>query len=170
MDALCCFIYCYFCSMFDMTSRIGKVARRIGGALLALLGFSSCSKIIEGPVEYGTPNATYRISGTVKSKSGDAIGGVQVALKFVVPNTEERYLHKDTLYSDKSGAFSKEVRVFPVSTIEMTFNDIDGDMNGGEFESEKAVVTPVQSEKGSGSWYHGSFDVRHDAVLEKKAE
>ena len=43
-------------------------------------------------------------------------------------------------------------------------------MNGGEFESEKAVVTPVQSEKGSGSWYNGSFDVRHDAVLEKKAE
>ena len=68
--------------MFDMTSRIGKVARRIGGALLALLGFSSCSKIIEVPLEYGTPNATYRISGTVKSKSGDAIGGAFFENKF----------------------------------------------------------------------------------------
>ena len=147
-----------------------SLIQRIGGAILVLLGFSACSKLIDAPTEYGTPNATYRISGSVMTKSGDPIGSVQVALKFVVPHTEDQYLLRDTLYSDSSGRFAKEVRVFPVSSIKMTFSDIDGEQNGGEYQSQTVSVTPVMTEKGNGHWYEGAYNVKYDAVLERKGE
>mgnify|MGYP002869850397 CR=1 FL=1 len=150
--------------------KIDVILRLFGKVLLTLLGFSSCSKVVEMPSEYGTPNATYRISGSVKTASGEAIGGIQVALKFIVTSTDDDMVPKDTLYTDKSGAFAKEVRSFPVSSVEMLFSDVDGEMNGGEFCSRQVSVTPVQAEKGNGSWYKGSYDVHYDSVLEKKGE
>lgn len=151
-----------------MRQRVVNWIDCIIGGLLALLGFSSCDKIGDEPCEYGTPNADYKMMGTVTDEAGNPLKGIQVAKEEL--DKGNKYPLRDTVYTDASGKFSFSANYFPLDrTVNVTFNDIDGSENGGEFESQ--TITGVVYEKTKESdqgWYKGEFTANVNAELKKK--
>lgn len=154
-----------------MKQSFKNIFRILSGLLLTALGFSSCdgNVIGGGREEYGCPNADYRLLGNVTDESGKPIKNIQVAAEFQVSEKDPKYFDRDTLYTDANGSFDKTVNTFPNDyTVKVTFNDIDGSANDGDFESSSLSVTPVQTKKGNGNWYNGVFSAQADAKLKKK--
>ena len=145
------------------------------GALLALLGFSSCKKIIEGfggpfYTMYGQPHANYKVIGEVKDPSGKPVEGIRVVVN---PGSAHPEYFKDTLYTDAKGQFQKEnMRYswpdeFKDGTVQ--FEDVDGDKNGS-FKTKvlkSSELEVKQTKKGDGAWYGGDFTITAKTKLEK---
>ena len=145
-------------------------------ALLALLGFSSCKKIIEefgGPFYlcmYGQPTANYKVIGEVKDPAGKPVEGIRVVVN---PGSAHPDYFKDTLYTDAKGQFQKENLTyswpdeFKDGTIQ--FEDVDGDKNGS-FKTKvlkSSELEVKQTKKGDGAWYQGDFTITAKTKLEK---
>ena len=89
--------------------------------LLALfLTFLGCSNNDEPIAEYGTPHATFIVTGTIQSETDDeAIPGIKVEM------------NGSSAHSDESGNYEIEVSDFPTDqTFSMKFTDEDGAENG----------------------------------------
>ena len=144
-------------------------------ALLALLGFSSCKKIIEGIggpflCMYGQPSANYKVIGEVKDPAGKPVEGIRVVVN---PGSAHPEYFKDTLYTDAKGQFQKENLTyswpdeFKDGTIQ--FEDVDGDKNGS-FKTKvlkSSELEVKQTKKGDGAWYGGDFTITANTKLEK---
>ena len=144
--------------------------RRLGAAVVSLLCFASCSPSLDSDADefqymtaYGSPNATYRMVGSVKDDSGKPLKGIQVVSTF----GESTWMRRDTTYTDSDGHYSSYMNTYPAKTVTVDFNDVDGADNGGEFESKSVTVDPVQIEKGKG-WNTGVYKVESDVRLKKK--
>lgn len=144
-------------------------------SLLALLGFSSCEKVLDpiggwGLVAYGQPHAKYKMAGEVKGSDGKPIEGIRVV---VDPGSAHPDYFKDTLYTDAKGQFQKDqLRYswpdeFKDGTV--TFEDVDGAENGS-FKTKKLKHSELdvkQTAKGDGAWYGGDFTISAKTKLEK---
>ena len=149
-----------------------KLAKMLCVAVLGVLGFSACSDDpTGGAVAYGSPTADYKYMGTVTDEAGNPIEGINVVLSGIVNATGNASL---TLKTDKDGKFStiamSTVDTRFIKTIE--FVDVDGEANGGEFETQtitpKDDMTKTQVKEGDGSWYMGEFEYSADIKLKKK--
>jgi putative lipoprotein (rSAM/lipoprotein system) len=139
-----------------------KLTKMLCVAVLGVLGFSACSDDPEGHwVAYGSPNAKYKYMGTVTDEQGNPIEGINVVMSGdYVSSTPLASL---TLKTDKDGKFST-VTMSSVNTRIKTieFVDVDGEANGGEFESQTISpkdMTMTQVAEGDGSWYKGEFEL-----------
>lgn len=93
-------------------------------SLLSILGFTGC-EIISSDM-YGTPLADYIYTGNVTDAEGNPIQGIQVKVT------------SDAIVStDENGAFSATLEGYSYPTSSITFSDIDGEENGGEFASKE---------------------------------
>ena len=147
------------------------------GALLGLLGFSSCIDIGGGRVEYGQPHADFKASGKVTDPSGKGIEGIRVAIQrhrhytntpSVIYDQNDWYEH-DTVYTDAAGRYEKVTRVFSrPDDVTVVFEDIDGEEHGGQFESQTVLPEITQTKKGDKGWYSGEFTVNADVTLKKQ--
>ncbi len=133
-------------------------------SLLALVCFSSCSAVNSEPDQSGMSNASYRVNGTVTDEEGNPIKGIQVACTFIA---EGSVSSEDKLYTDKEGRFEKSYSIPPCREILFTFNDIDGDSNGGSFNPLTVDAIIVQTEYAKGR-FAGSFIASYDARLSRK--
>lgn len=118
--------------------------------LLALLGFGavSCEEIGEDVSgEYGCPHVNFSLKARVVNQMGEPIEGIKVRVDWI----EE--------YTDPNGEINVNVSVFTGSQNMVRFEDVDGEANGGEFETLTLDITDKveQTEDGSGSWYDGAF-------------
>ena len=161
-----------------MKARILKWYNMILGALLGFLGFSSCN-IFENPFirdMYGQPSANYKLVGSVTDESGKPIKGIQVTFhpEFSGTVDEDNSWQTDTLYSDASGKFSKDVLKYDwpdLTNSVVKFRDVDGPDNGGSFKPKDMPVSALkvdQTQKGSGSWFEGYFTITADVKMEKE--
>lgn len=138
-----------------------RIRKRLSLLALALLGFAtSCDK---KPVDmYGTPRADFRARGKVSDNEGRPIRGIQVR--------SEAYEGREILTSE-DGSYDISGSMFP-NRMRLTFTDIDGPDNGGEFLERAVDVKFTQDDrtgKGDGSWYSGSFAREGiDVTLEEK--
>lgn len=126
-----------------------RIRKRLSLLALALLGFATaCDK---KPVDmYGTPRADFRARGKVSDNEGRPIRGIQVR--------SEAYESREILTSE-DGSYDISGSMFP-NRMRLTFTDIDGPDNGGEFLERAVDVKFTQDDrtgKGDGSWYSGSF-------------
>ena len=160
-----------------MKTRFIKWYNLLLGALLGALGFSSCNIILSPFMrcEYGQPHADYKLIGKVTDQTGKPVKGIRVIFHPELERTpEEDSWYSDTLYSDASGKFSKDHLKYTwpdITNSYVTFEDIDGEENGGSFKSSElpyAAFEVEQTKKGDGSWYSGSFTITADAKLEKE--
>ena len=148
------------------------------GALLGLLGFSSCEflDIGGGMTMYGEPHADFQATGRVTDKSGKGIQGIRVAIRQhrhydnrpgVIYDQNDWY-DNDTLFTDASGRYELKTTVFEKPhDVKIVFEDIDGEENGGSFKSQTATPEIRQTAKAK-DWYTGGFAVEADARLEKE--
>lgn len=162
-----------------------NVETLLSGAL-ALLGFTGCSDINDAPDLYGTPSVDYRVLGTVTDEEGKPLEGIQVVMdnpwivsyldeggKEILPkvDTTNMKILPDTVYTDKKGQFSG-LKTMAGSSYKLTveFRDIDGEANGGEFQSErftKDKFDKKQLKKGDG-FYEGEYEYSKTVKMERK--
>ena len=118
--------------------------------LLTLLGFGavSCERSM---VEYGCPTADYHVSARVVDSEGNSIAGIEVGSSY----------GEVFGVSDADGVVDINYRGGSISNI--TFTDVDGAENGGEFSKVEFDWYYLNRKKekvedGEG-WYEGKFNI-----------
>ena len=165
-----------------------KVEHLLSG-IMALLGFAACSSNDEEPEIpslYGVPSVTYRVIGSVTDEEGKPLENIQVILNdecanfyfdeennvFGIDSTTWKAI-PDTVYTDKNGGFSTHyVSSEIMQAIKIKFQDIDGEENGGEFETKELTQSDFekkQLENGDG-WFQGEYELSKKITLKKKNE
>lgn len=122
--------------------------------LLSILGFGAACSLSSceygtPAVEYGTPYATFKVKGGVKSEvTSNSIPNIRVVMGY------------DTTYTDESGNYQVENTDFPDDqTFLVEFKDIDGVTNG-KYQPLDTIVEFIDPEfsGGTGSWDSGETE------------
>ncbi|MBN1118524.1 MAG: radical SAM-associated putative lipoprotein [Bacteroidales bacterium] len=145
-----------------MKRNILKQLNRLIAFSLSILGigatFTACDN--GGAVEYGVPNANYKINGKVTSETtSEAIKNIRVSSEY------------DTAYTNENGEFEIIQSEFPLDTvtIQLKFSDVDGTGNGEFKEKDTAVVfIDPEYKDGEGSWYKGTASKEFNISLEEE--
>ena len=164
-----------------MKQRISNWTKLLYGFLMTMLGFSGCDAIEDIFIpkeEYGMPYAEFKIVGEVKSTDGKPIKGIRVIVnpRKNEPEESARW-YQDTLFTDASGSFSKDIlkHTWPdeLKDAVITFDDVDGSENGGEFEStslQNGNFAVEKVKKGSGNWDSGDYLVTANTTMSPKKQ
>lgn len=138
-------------------------------AIISLLGFAACDSEKEILYEYGSPTADYKYMGTVTDEDGNPIKGINVVFqKSGIGDTRPEVLRVET---DKNGQYSTDyIRWVPSGIYQVTYTDVDGAENGGEFKDEIVYTSHMDREQtGDGDgWYQGKFIISNEVSLKKK--
>ena len=143
-----------------MKAKITKFANWLLTAVLSLLGFSACSDE-RMMYMYGTPYYDYQADGRVVDEEGTPIEGIQV--KVTLGNEwstkiDGTQVEGGVVYSGKDGLFTTK-KFEDIEIYSLTAIDVDGEENGGEFETQEIRVDTLKptKEKGDrkGDWYFG---------------
>lgn len=138
--------------------------KRLIYILLGLLGFTSCEHF--GAVEYGCPNVSFSLKARVVDEAGVPIQGIEV-------RTEDGgHFEYNTGFSDYQGYIDANGTFRPGTQHgKVQFIDIDGEANGGEFETLTVdIENATQTEEGSGGWYEGAYAADLGTVTMKLKE
>ena len=155
-----------------MKARIKHLYEIIAGAILSLLGFNSCEDIFYGPLEYGMPHANFKIVGDVKSEeTGNPIQGISVKFRQNTDGSAYREYYT-SFKTDKDGKINESFSEWPSDDIELTFEDVDGEENGGFFAPDtlrkKDLKIEFIEDKKS-DWHKGDYTITFAAKLKKAA-
>ena len=127
--------------------------------VILLLGFSG---IFYSCAMYGTPEADYEIKGIVTDKSNaKPIKNIQIV----------HQMYRDTTYTDAEGKYAFIYNRNLFDHLNLIVEDIDGEANGGEFETQEIDVIITQAErvkKGRGAWDWGKYVKTQNIELERK--
>lgn len=138
--------------------------KRLIYLLLALLGFGSagCEEMI-GVCEYGVPHASFNLKARVVDEAGNPIQGIEVRTK------EGGGFEDRTGVADYLGNIDAHGSIWPGSQYEVVFEDIDGELNGGEFETLELDIRDKveQTKDGDGNWNDGSYSADLGDVIMK---
>lgn len=119
--------------------------------------------------EYGVPHATYKVEGTVTDPDGAPIPGIEVlALLWNQAWEPDGGEFLPVGYTDQEGRFHLEGTAWPGATeIRVECKDVDGEANGGLFESASGEASLTQQAEGDGKWNDGTFGATLDIRLNK---
>lgn len=141
--------------------------KRLLYSLMALLGFgfTSCEEG-DGPFsqtcEYGTPTVSFRVTARVVDSEGNALQGIKVSM----PNS----FSDSVVYTNNTGDIDMNVRMFPEKQVEVVFEDVDGALNGGEFEELTMETEGEKVAEGDDTWDCGSYIAELGDVVMKRVE
>jgi len=139
-----------------------KNYNRLLAFLLSFLGFAGvcatgCCEY--GTMEYGTPNATFKVHGTVKSEENVPVSRIRVVMR------------DDTSFSDYQGEYEVQYHAYCFEYEQgftLEFDDIDGIENGRYSPLDTVVTfTDPQFEGGDDSWYDGETSKELNINLEE---
>jgi len=107
--------------------------------------------------EYGCPHVYYEIDGTVKDETGEPIEGIEVT---------DLYNGEITKTDDKGKwtIVKEELCGDIVTETQIEAKDIDGEDNGGYFNTAAVDVKMVNMEEGDGEWDQGKW-AAHDVEI-----
>ena len=151
----------------DMKNAVKHIWKYLATGILGLLGFASCGKkLVDIAVMYGQPHADFQAMGTVSDEDGNPIKGIRVSVRLnYAPWSQEM---ETTLYTGDKGDYHFVGEFFTAPTVTISFEDVDGEENGGEFASAEVSPEVVRIMDGDKKWYEGAFEVRADVQLKKK--
>ena len=110
---------------------------------------------------YGTPVVEFSVKGKVVDSEGNPIPGIEISHDYSG--------HKVYTLEDGSFDYTSEDNGFEMETVTLEFTDIDGEENGGDFQSQEVPVPVQQTEPGDGAWNNGKFEAENvEIVLAKK--
>lgn len=125
--------------------------KRLIKILCGLLGIGATSCI---PVAmYGTPHVDFHLSARVVDAEGNPIQGIEAHIK------EYQWFDHNTGISDYQGYINAVGHMWPNTEYTVVFDDIDGEYNGGVFETLELDISDKvkQTKKGDGDWYQGAY-------------
>ncbi len=132
--------------------------------LISILGFGAACSLSSceygtPAVEYGTPYATFKVNGNVKSEiTSNSVPNIRVVMGY------------DTTFTDESGNYQLSNTEFPEDqTFLMEFKDIDGETNG-EYQPLDTIVEFIDPEfsGGTGGWDSGETEKEVNVKLKDK--
>jgi len=176
-------------SKLFMKKKKWNVKALLSGAL-ALLGFAGCSNNEPDDMIflYGTPSVGYRVMGTVTDAEGKPLKDIQVIMdnfriisyldeegKNILPkvDTINMKILPDTVYTDEKGEFSGLTTIASsLNKLTVEFRDIDGEANGGEFDSQNLVENDFDKKQvqDADGWSTGEFELSRTVKLKRKGE
>ena len=120
----------------------------------------------EMPCEYGTPEATYHVKGSVTAPAGTPVAGIEVSQNWA---TESSYRQPcDT--TDEQGNFNMTFHKVCLDAIRLTFSDIDSAENGSYSDTSLSIPTcDIPLSGGDGHWYMGEGTVDVNITLTPKS-
>lgn len=116
------------------------------------------------PVMYGTPTVEFSVKGKVVDSEGNPIPGIEVS------QGADSYMGYK-VYTAEDGTFdySSEDIGFEMESISLTFTDLDGEENGGDFETLTKDIPVEQTDPGDGIWDNGDYAAEDiEIVMNKK--
>lgn len=131
---------------------------RVSAWLLCLIGFGGTVACSPGMVadEYGSPYAEFEVKGKVTDQQGEPIAGIQVTCDAVDMQPE---------YTDSEGMYTLYGNGFPREKIQITFEDIDGEENGGTFAGKTMTAEVALVQEGDDRWNFGTYQAEVNAEL-----
>ena len=138
-------------------------------AMSSLLGINlGCERIFVA--EYGCPEATYDVKGTVTDEEGQPIAGIGVwkTRDWSDENSETygKICYVDT--TDSEGHYNVTFYGFPQESCTIDFNDIDSGENGSYLDTVVTINTQdAQLTGGDGHWNHGHGTIVKDVSLKE---
>lgn len=143
--------------------------RKLYLLLLSALGFSeaACNRENEpNQVDmYGTPRIDFRVQGKVTDTAGNPIPGIEIR------NEDRSYGKGNTALTDEKGLYDISGSAFSPE-FDLSFHDIDGPQNGGDFGAETLSVKFTDEEltaPGSDDWFNGTYTrTGADMILAEK--
>jgi putative lipoprotein (rSAM/lipoprotein system) len=110
---------------------------------------------------YGSPVVDFSVKGKVMDSEGNPIPGIEISYDYSS--------HKVYTLKDGSFDYTSEDVGFEMETVTLSFTDIDGEENGGDFQSKEVAVEMQQTEPGDGGWNYGKFEAENvEIVMIKK--
>lgn len=148
-----------------MKNLINKLIRLLCVSVIGLLGFSSCE---EHSYEYGTPITEFEYWGYVTDEAGNPIKGINVIMSGTVAGMPNVQLKTESFMfgEDKSVFHTGRFSTANTQITTIDFVDVDGDENGGNFQS--VTITPQDLVKSSG--YVDTPDYSLSTVVYYKAD
>ena len=125
--------------------------------LLALLGISAtgCDFM---RVEYGVPHVHFNLKARVVDEAGKPIEGIEARVKSGHNNYDTPFENRTGVTNYLGEIDAHTSNIFNIEH-EIIFVDLDGEANGGKFESKTVDISEhiVQTDEGDGSWDNGSY-------------
>ena len=141
--------------------KIYSLCSKLISICLILLGFSGCSWTGTQGAEYGTPHASYKISGKVVSDAdGKAINGIKVTMARDVNGTHSPVTPSVTTNADGEFLiYDNQVISFSDEEFIIHLEDIDGVENGLFTDSEQIIKFVKSDFSGARThWYYGKTE------------
>ncbi|MBR5864516.1 MAG: radical SAM-associated putative lipoprotein [Alistipes sp.] len=156
-----------------MKTKVSNFVNRILAAVISLLGFSACDN---GGMMlmYGTPTFDYQANGRVVDEEGEPIEGIRVKVTLGDEWAEKidgTHVEGGVVYSGKDGSF--ETKKFEqIEIYSLTAIDVDGEENGGEFETQEVRIDTMRPtySKGGTQKYENIEIVMTEKVTEEDKE
>ena len=126
----------------------------------AVLTASCMAMQYEPTMDNVAPNPA--IVGNVTDTSGVAIEHIKVTLDW------NDGAFSETQYTNSDGVFTAEIWENvekAVRSLTVTLEDIDGEENGGDFETEEVEVELTQTDPGDGDWDCGEYSADDVVVV-----
>ena len=109
---------------------------------------------------YGTPYVEFSIKGRVTDTEERPLQGIEVSM--------EDGMQKVLTAKDGSFNYVAGMNAFGLKEVTLTFTDVDGEENGGDFETEVLTIPVTQTDPGDGSWDNGDYSGEVDVVMDAK--
>lgn len=150
-----------------MKARFLTLWGKIVAAIVSVFGLHGCDI---HAVDYGCPYAEFSLKGTVTDEENTRIEGIRVAVEaWSVAGNDKRKLYVDTLFSDADGKVSASTgTIYVTDSVSVKIDDVDGEANGGDFQSQVLAPEIVKTKEAEGEWFEGGYETTFDAKLQKK--
>lgn len=110
--------------------------------------------------EYGVPMLMFSVKGRVVDPESNPIPNIEVG--------HAEYFETVRTAEDGTFDFKAEIIGSEMESATLKFSDVDGEENGGEFETEEVDIPLTQSVPGDNHWNNGEFSATDvEIVLEK---
>ena len=144
-------------------------------SLLAMLGFASCSNDEDDEhyvLMYGVviPNIEWR--GAVSNEAEAPIQGISTLVKYAIKDYNDPskvgYYTVDSVSTDANGRFAVHVPDINHLNYKLILQDLDGEANGGTFQSDTLTLTDLVAEEISGDKDAPKvYEIKNKIILKK---
>lgn len=110
--------------------------------------------------EYGVPYATFEVKGKVVDADGNPIAGIEVYGEDI-----HEHIRAKTTTSEDGSFTLVQPEWFPAEEVDVCFEDVDGEANGGDFGKKVETVSLTQTAEGNGHWNFGVYSSDDDLTI-----
>lgn len=135
----------------------------LGGLLGVSVGCTTIS------CEYGVPEGTYHVKGTVTNTKGTPIEGIEVATAYETADGYVMPEHSGLVTTGPDGRYEVNIYGMPDHATHFGFRDIDGEQNGSYRDTIVEVSAPRSAfHGGDGDWNYGTVEITKDITLNER--